>query len=845
MKRVILKILTSFIVFVGTLFLASFIMNRGNVNTTRDMEKATLPVIYMNIAGDTVNELFGYTEEMDLGHLRENITPLDEERGVSFRVAKYGRMVSGITAKVRTVDGTRLIESVDITDYTEDDYNIQAEVSFKDLMEEYKEYSLQIVLSFTDGKEACYHTRIVDAPSYCVKEKLSFVKDFLSKEMSEEMNKELKTYMESNSLGDNTTLHKVDIHSSLHQLAFGDLSAKRAGDPVITIKEISSETGYFMASYIVNVTEDYEDTSYFVREFFRIRYAGEVFYLLDFERTMQRIIYIDTPIVETEDILLGIGDPDVGLIESDDGNVIAFVNENVLYSYNANGNKLSKLFSFYDKDNFDPRTYHNDHKVKALSVDEAGNVWFAVYGYMNRGTYEGRVGVTLYHFNGVTNEVEESFFIDSDKAADIVMRDMEELCFLSRESVLYLMLDKTIYAIDVENKSTEILVENLEENKYTVSDSSTMMVWQIGDDVNASKNLMLMNLNTKQISEINATEGQFIKPLVFMGEDFVYGLAYEDDIVTDHAGRTTFPMHTIKIQSKFGEVLKQYTNEETYVTQAFVKDALLTFTRVKKSDKEELSYVNVPNEYITNNQKKETFQNEINEYKLGNYQRVVRIILKKDAKSKIVKIVPKEVIYEGTRELEFTRAKANHKYYYVFYKGKLQKIYTNPANAVAEANENYGTVLNDTGYYVWYRANRDLRNQIMDLSFDDIENDGKNELSYCLDKVLEYVGVVRNSEYLLNRGESVLSILNDALENKDVLDLTGCSLDSILYYVNRDIPVLALTNEGKTYLIIGFNQLSVVVLDPNKGWYKIGRNEAEELFDRNGNQFITYIPTVE
>lgn len=845
MKRAILKIITSVIVFVGTLFLSSFLMNRGNVNTTRDMERATLPVIYMNIAGDTVNELFGYTQEMELGLLRENITPLDDERGVTFRMVKYGRMINGLTAKVRTVDGSRLIETVDITDYTEDDYSLQATVSFKDLMKEYQEYSLQICVSFADSTEAFYHTRIVDAPGYCVKEKLSFVKDFLSKEMSEETNKELKTYMESNSLGDNTTLSKVNIHSSLHQLAFGDLSVRRESEPLITIKEISSETGYFMASYIVNVTENYEDTSYFVEEFYRIRYAGEVFYLLDFERTMQRIIFIDTPIVRTEDILIGIGDSDIGLIESDDGNVIAFVNENVLYSYNATGSKLCKLFSFYDENNFDPRTYHKDHKVKALSVDEAGNVWFAVYGYMNRGTYEGKVGVTLYYFNGVTNEVEEKFFIDSDKSADIVLRDLEELCFLSKESVFYVMLDKTIYAIDVENRSTEILVENLEENKYTVSSNSTMMVWQIGDDVNASKSLKLMNLNTKQISEIVAPEGQYIKPLVFMGEDFVYGLAYIDDVVTDHAGRTTFPMHTIKIQSKFGEVLKQYTNEDSYVTQAFVKDALLTFTRVKKADKEELSYVSISNEYITNNQEKEVFQNEINEYKFGNYQRVVRIILKKDAKSKIVKIVPKEVIYEGTRELEFERAKATHKYYYVFYKGKLQKIYTNPANAVSEANDNYGTVLNDTGYYVWYRANRDLRNQIMDLSFSDIEDDGKNELSYCLDKMLEYVGVVRNSEYLLNKGESVLSILNDAVENKDVLDLTGCSLDSILYYVNRDIPVLALTNEGKTYLIIGFNQLAVVVLDPNKGWYKMGRNEAEELFDRNGNQFITYIPTIE
>ena len=108
--------------------------------------------------------------------------------------------------------------------------------------------------------------------------------------------------------------------------------------------------------------------------------------------------------------------------------------------------------------------------------------------------------------------------------------------------------------------------------------------------------------------------------------------------------------------------------------------------------------------------------------------------------------------------------------------------------------------------------------------------------------MMEYEGVVRNSEYLLSKGDTVLSVLKDGLEGKNVLDLTGCSLDSILYYVNRDIPVLALTNSDKAYLIIGFNQLAIVVLDPDNNWYKIGINEAEKMFENEGNQFITYVP---
>ena len=103
MKKFILKLITSILVFVGTLFACSFIMNRGNVNTTQDMERATLPVVYMDIAGESVNRLYGYKTEMDLGLLRENITPLDDKRGVTFRIDKCGQNISKITAKVRDV----------------------------------------------------------------------------------------------------------------------------------------------------------------------------------------------------------------------------------------------------------------------------------------------------------------------------------------------------------------------------------------------------------------------------------------------------------------------------------------------------------------------------------------------------------------------------------------------------------------------------------------------------------------------------------------------------------------------------------------------------------------------
>ena len=75
-----------------------------------------------------------------------------------------------------------------------------------------------------------------------------------------------------------------------------------------------------------------------------------------------------------------------------------------------------------------------------------------------------------------------------------------------------------------------------------------------------------------------------------------------------------------------------------------------------------------------------------------------------------------------------------------------------------------------------------------------------------------------------------------------VLELSGCTLDSVLYYVNRDIPVLAMQEDGNAVLIVGFNELNTVLMDPLTGEvFKKGMNDSREWFEENGNSFITYV----
>ncbi len=171
----------------------------------------------------------------------------------------------------------------------------------------------------------------------------------------------------------------------------------------------------------------------------------------------------------------------------------------------------------------------------------------------------------------------------------------------------------------------------------------------------------------------------------------------------------------------------------------------------------------------------------------------------------------------------------------------IRGIYTDAGNAVTRGSEISGVVINDAGAYVWKPGDRDIRNQIMSITGTAADEE-RSSLAVCLDTMLAYEGVQRNTGYMLQQGITAVEILENNLPDAQILELSGCTLNSVLYYVNRDIPVLATLNDGNAVLIVGFNELNTVLMDPQNGEvYKKGINDSTEWFEENGNSFITYI----
>ena len=841
MKKTIIRIAVCVVVFLASALIIGSIMNQGHNNMTMEMAPATLPMITMESGGVACNELHGNTVEMDVAYQKDCITLLGEGRQANFTVDTFGREITGISTEVRSIDGSRLIENSEVTGWKANGKSFSVSLTLKDLIDTNTQYSLTLILELEGEQKVYYYTTILWNDDVHISEILEFATDFHGKLYDKEVAKELTKYLEPNSkLTDNGTFHKVNIHSSFQQITWGSLEPVQEDAASIRLTQISGNVASLLMDFVVSTGEGKNKIYYNVEEYYRVRYTSERMYLLDYERTMTQIP--DTTRMYANDkILLGITDENVDMMESADGNTVVFSDMGQLLSYNAATNGLTVIFSFYDKDNADRRTLYDNHGIKILDVDEGGNVKFAVYGYMNRGRHEGETGIQIISYDNSLNTIEEEVYIPYSKSYAVLKDEMEQLLYRNRQQHVYFFLENGVYDVDLENRSAEQLVSIRQDDSLQVSENHEIIVWQEGDDINHSNQLNVRNLNTGEQTVIRAEDGEAIRPLGFMGEDIIYGVARESDIRTENSGQIFYPMYKVCISNSSGDNLKEYGQDGIYIVDCAIEGNQITLSRIQRS--ENGSYQEILNDQIMNNVEEEPGQNKVVTADIDIYERYVQIQTKTTIDTKTIKVLnPKEVVFEGGRELTLD-AVSEVSRYYVYNAYGVQGIYSAPGKAVKEAYDSAGVVANDRGITVWLKGNRVSRNQIMAIKEESV-TDQKNSLTVCLDNILRHAGITRNTEYDLAQGKTAIQILEENMTGVQVLDLSGCSLDAVLYYVNQDIPVLAILEDGEAVLVTGFNEFNVVIMEPSTGkLYKKGMNDATAWFAENGNHFITYMRT--
>lgn len=816
-----------------TILIVSLATGRSNKNMTTNMQEASLPIVTFYRGDTQINELHGYTDKMDPVFVRDTITPIDNKRILPIHIDTYDAKIDAISYEIRSTNGKRLIAKDELENYSQKDGIISSDIKIQNIIEEDTEYLFVLKLE-QEGSNSYYYTRIIQPVDAYVEESVDFVMDFHNKTMNRETGGTLATYLEPDSSADNTSLNKVNIHSSLNQLTWGKLDYEQVSSPVPSVKEISDSVNVITLKYLVTTKGTKNQTEYYnVEEYYRVRYTKDRVYVLNYERTMNQIFRGENDCLYDKYVQLGIRSKNINYVANGNGTVVSFVQEGELWNYNQNTGQLAKVFSFRGDDEIGARENYDQHDIKIVEVDESGSVDFLVYGYMNRGVHEGKVGISVCHYDSVANTTEEELFFPVNTSYQVMKEDLGELVYQNNQNEFYIIAGKNLYQIQMDTLEVAVKKKNLTAGSYVVSKSGRYIAYKQSD----TGVLHLEDLETGSVYDMQREGTETLVPLGFMGEDFIYGIAKNADVTEDASGNLITPMYRVEIISsdENHKVLKSYEKGGYYICGLHIDGNTIYLNRAEYQNG---SYVEASSDTIMNSEDEENTQVLVHSSTDEEKQTQIQLEFAKENKDSIATLLtPKYIVEEKPKEvdLEFS----NNNQYYAYTQGKVIVGSKSLAEVIREADDNMGVVVDAQQNYIWKRTKKTAQGGILSSG---LQAEGNSSVSKCLSLMLQKQGITVDTDQLLEKNKTVEKALEESLENIKVLDLSGCKTEEVLYYVNCGNPVLGILGQDLAVLIVGYDTTGIIVYSPNTGSSKkMSFDEANAAFEAAGNIFYSYI----
>ena len=840
MNKKWIKPLVLAIVFIGSLVSFSLVTNKSQTDMTTSLAEATLPVVSFSYQGTTVNELFGYVNEMVDTNMRGNITPVGDDRMLHIVVDTDGVEVSELQYEIRSMDGTRLVVKNATKDFSRAGNQLKADVELENILQDNEEYALKLTLQ---GKKQpiYYYTRVIKEKGLDADKYLNFALDFHSHTFArDEDGSYFANYVE-NATGDATNLGYVDLTCTVRQIKWRNLICNPVTPLDIAFQEINDDYTALTIRYILStVTSDGENQYYDVEEYYRLRQGAKQMYVLDYERTAEEIFNPEGTILSGgNSIQLGITPGDVEYDYNEVGNRIAFVQAGELWGYDASNNLLSKIFSFREQEDFDPRDNLNQHDIKIMNVDEAGSVDFIVFGYMNRGKHEGEVGLSVFHYDGLARTVEEEAYLPCNSSYGILGSELGQFLYESDGRMVYLVLNHTMYSIDLNTKETKEAISDLTEGDYFASVSNRYFTWIDAGKTYQSETLHLIDLSSGKISDITVGNGEVIRPMGFIGEDLIYGVANASDVVKNAAGNAVFPTKKLYIvgSENTKDILKEYAPSDGYVGTVTVDGYLISMQLIQRNEGQ---FVVVGENQIMNKEADKDTVVYLKSYGDQERQKLYQIAFTGQAKAGKTKLVTsKEVITQDNRAVEIQRDPDVTRYY-VYAKGDVLYSGDQIATAIRKANENNAIVVNQKQQYVWQQGRSVYKDPLNGLSVaaSDLES---GTIVQAISGMIQWEGKTGSVSDMIAQGNSPEDVLVTMLPEYEILNLSGCSVDEMFYYVNNGTPVFALTSQDTAVLLTGYTSSLVYYYDPaTHTTQKMATQDANNIFSQAGNVFLAY-----
>ncbi|MDD3277816.1 MAG: hypothetical protein PHG16_02875 [Lachnospiraceae bacterium] len=818
MKKWMIKVAVLLVIFFVTLTGAALYLNRGETENVRDFGTPTLPVAYMDVSGTMVNRMYGYRQEMDGTTMRFGLTPLSTDRQLTFQMNDYGKKIKSVTYEVTSTDGTELIENSRIQSLKDNGSLKEATFQLQQPILMNQEYLIRFTVNIEGmDQPVYYYSRLVQRSGLDVGSYLTFVQSFYEKCISKDnAATEITSSLEPDATASNSSFNNVTIHSNFDQVTWGSMAPTIVKKPVPTISEVNETTTTISQEYMISAVDADGKTEYYtVKESYRMRYSQNRVILLDFDRSAVQFFDPELSVLTTTGINLGVVSKNVQYASNQGADIVAFVANGELWSYNRSANKCTRIFTFRNIEEVDERAEHMEHDIKIVRVAESGDVAFVVYGYMNSDDHEGMVGSAVYYYSAERNVTEEELFIPSTSAYPTLKQNLSVLSYVSTQNQFYMYLEGSLYQINLTDASFKILKDQISSDCFVVSKGQESVAWMDEMQENQSSHITVLSLETGKTLLLTAEEGRKIKALGFINQDFIYGVANDEDIVTDAAGNVTFGMNKLNIVNIDGTVVKEYAQDGIFVTGITIQeqDTLLGLKRVAKD--ENGGYVPTSDDHIMNNVQadSETVSTKLSVSDRKGTQ-ILLTFTKTGKTTNLLSLTTKFVEHNTSDVLAIDIPKQDTERYYVYARGTLLKICSKVSDAIQTANDNMGVVLNQAQQYIWERGNQDSS------------------------KKLDTAEIPEGIRMAPLDEASIQGALGDGYT---VMNMTGCPLSSILYQISHGYPVIAKTPEGGTVLIAGYDQYNTWLYDMNtQSLYAKAMDDSTTWFESAGNVFISY-----
>lgn len=832
------KLIALLFLFGGSVFFFGRSIPAVSVATTTSasLQDSTFPIMYLQDGDYTINTLHGYSSEMAIGKIRESITPIDDTKTFTIKIQQNESKIKKLDYELRDIANKKVIETNSLMAFDKENDYRTAKIKIGETLDTSTEYDLQITLTTNLSKKIHFYTRIkYYNTDFFLKQKLEFVNAFHDATLNKKTDFDITPYLDATT-NDDSTLASVDIHSSKKMINWNNLKPNIISNIVPTIKEINIETAAVFQDYYVQLTSNNVTETYHVKENYRVRYSGNRIYLLNYNRTMESLFDPELISVKKSELKIGVSnETDLNITTSDKDKKMAFVRNGSLWYYDLDKKKLASVFTFAKNKKDYLRDEYDQHDIQILNLDDDGNISFMVYGYMNCGDYEGRVGVLLYDYSAKTNQITERVYIPLETSFQQLNQDLGEFSYVNDKNIFYFSLNDIVYAYNMSSKRYKILTENATRDHFSMLEAAKCFVWSTTSKEGYVNQITILDLNTSKELTISSPTDESIVVLGTIDANIVYGFVRNADIYEATTGDIVKPAYVLKISDCKGNILREYKSGNRYVESASVDGNVI---HLKRSKKVNGRFAEASGDTIMN--------------QMANTVSSIDLTTRLTDKMLTEKYISLPAGYVMERMPDITSTKyvmvtdnttlhfssddvSTSVKYYVCANGTITKSYSSAAKAIIDADETMGTVIDNNSHIVWERGGKFISKQLSNISY---PSDNASSIKACTQMLLQAAQVTTTTSKLT--GKSSLSMLQKYLDCP--VSLVGCTLDEVLYFVSKECPVIGIIESNHAVLITGYTSSSVTWMDPVTRKQKtVSLTSAENTFKNAGYRFTSYI----